>query len=93
MEKASLCIFPQATATGPYAVATSGGLNLTHSCAEELAISNIRVNGISPGPIPTEDVLKYLYLEEKDIPKLGKRFNILLERVGTPRHCASRRLR
>ncbi|HIG40997.1 MAG: SDR family oxidoreductase [bacterium] len=69
---------------GPYAVAKSGVDNLTQTLATELARYNIRVNGIAPGPIPTEVFLEFLKLEEKDIPDMGKKFQIPLGRVGTP---------
>ena len=69
---------------GPYAVAKSGVDNLTQTLAAELARYNIRVNGIAPGPIPTEVFLEFLKLEEKDIPGLGEKFQIPLGRVGTP---------
>ena len=69
---------------GPYAVAKSGVNNLTQTLALEMAPLGIRVNGVSPGPIPTEVFLEFLNLEEKDIPEMGKRFQIPLGRVGTP---------
>ncbi len=73
---------------GPYAVAKSGVDNLTQTLAAELAASGIRVNGVAPGPIPTEVFLEFLQLEEKDIPELGERFQIPLGRVGTPEDIA-----
>ena len=69
---------------GPYAVAKSGVNSLTQTLSSELAAFNIRVNGVSPGPIPTEVFMEFLKLEEKDIPGLGERFQIPLGRVGTP---------
>lgn len=73
---------------GPYAVAKSGVNNLTQTLALEMAPLGIRVNGVSPGPIPTEVFLEFLNLEEADIPKLGKQFGIPLGRVGTPEDIA-----
>ena len=73
---------------GPYAVAKSGVDNLTQTLAAELAPFNIRVNGVSPGPIPTEVFLEFLNLKEEDIPELGERFQIPLGRVGTPEDIA-----
>ncbi len=73
---------------GPYAVAKSGVNNLTQTLAAELAAFGIRVNGVSPGPIPTEVFLEFLNLTEDDIPKLGERFQIPLGRVGTPEDIA-----
>ncbi len=62
--------------------------NLTQTLAVEMASLGIRVNGVSPGPIPTEVLLEFLNLTEEDIPKLGKRFQIPLGRVGTPEDIA-----
>ncbi len=73
---------------GPYAVAKSGVNNLTQTLATELAPFGIRVNGISPGPIPTEVFMEFLKLKEEDIPALGKRLQIPLGRVGTPEDIA-----
>ncbi len=69
---------------GPYAVAKSGVNNLTQTLSAELATHGIRVNGISPGPIPTEVFMEFLGLKEEEIPELGERFQIPLGRVGTP---------
>jgi NAD(P)-dependent dehydrogenase (short-subunit alcohol dehydrogenase family) len=69
---------------GPYAVAKSGVNNLTQTLAVELARYGIRVNGISPGPIPTEVFMEFLDLKEEDLPKMGERLNIPLGRLGAP---------
>ena len=73
---------------GPYAVAKSGVNNLTQTLAAEMAPLGIRVNGVSPGPIPTEVFLEFLNLKEEEIPELGERFQIPLGRVGTPEDIA-----
>jgi 7-alpha-hydroxysteroid dehydrogenase len=73
---------------GPYAVAKSGVNNLTQTLAVELAPLGIRVNGVSPGPIPTEVFMEFLKLKPEEIPSLGKRFGIPLGRVGTPEDIA-----
>ena len=69
---------------GPYAVAKSGVNNLTQTMAVELARYNIRVNGVSPGPIPTEVLMEFLDLKEEDLPEMGQRLNIPLGRIGAP---------
>jgi len=73
---------------GPYAVAKSGVNNLTQTLAVEMAPLGIRVNAVSPGPIPTEVFLEFLNLTEEDVPKLGKQFGVPLGRVGTPEDIA-----
>ena len=73
---------------GPYAVAKSGVNNLTQTLAVEMAPLGIRVNGVSPGPIPTEVFMEFLKLKPEDIPELGKRFGIPLGRVGDPQDIA-----
>jgi len=73
---------------GPYAVAKSGVNNLTQTLAVEMAPLGIRVNGVSPGPIPTEVFLEFLNMTEDDIPEMGKTFGIPLGRVGTPEDIA-----
>lgn len=73
---------------GPYAVAKSGVNNLTQTLAAEMATFGIRVNGVSPGPIPTEVFLEFLNLKEEDIPGLGEKLKIPLGRVGTPEDIA-----
>jgi len=69
---------------GPYAVAKSGVNNLTQTLSSELARYNIRVNGVSPGPIPTEVFMEFLNITEDDVPEMGKKLGIPLGRLGTP---------
>ncbi len=73
---------------GPYAVAKSGVNNLTQTLAVEMAPFGIRVNSVSPGPIPTEVFLEFTNMTEADIPKMGKQFGVPLGRVGTPEDIA-----
>jgi 7-alpha-hydroxysteroid dehydrogenase len=69
---------------GPYAVAKSGVDNLTQTLAAELASKGIRVNGVAPGPIPTEVFLEFTKMTVDDIPEMGKKLGIPLGRVGEP---------
>ena len=69
---------------GPYAVAKSGVNNLTQTLAAEMVPLGIRVNSVSPGPIPTEVFLEFTGMSEDDIPEMGKTFNVPLGRIGRP---------
>lgn len=73
---------------GPYAVAKSGVNNLTQTMAVEMAPLGIRVNSVSPGPIPTEVFLEFTGMSEEDIPKMGKQFGVPLGRIGKPEDIA-----
>ncbi len=73
---------------GPYAVAKTGVNNLTQTLAVELAPLGIRVNSVSPGPIPTEVFLEFTKMTEEDIPDMGRKFGVPLGRVGTPEDIA-----
>lgn len=73
---------------GPYAVAKSGVNNLTQTLAMEMAPLGIRVNTVSPGPIPTEVFLEFTGMSEDDIPNMGKQFGIPLGRIGMPEDIA-----
>lgn len=73
---------------GPYAVAKSGVNNLTQTLAVEMAPLGIRVNSVSPGPIPTEVFLEFTGMSESDIPNMGKQFGVPIGRVGTPEDIA-----
>lgn len=67
---------------GPYSVAKSGVNNLTQTLAAEMAALGIRVNSVSPGPIPTEVFLEFTGLTEDDIPEMGEKFGVPLGRIG-----------
>ena len=73
---------------GPYAVAKSGVNNLTQTLATEMGPLGIRVNTVSPGPIPTEVFLEFTGMTEDDIPNMGKQFGVPLGRVGMPEDIA-----
>ena len=67
--------------TGPYAAAKAGMLNLTQTLAAELAPRGIRVNAVSPGPVPTE-----AFVDMLEDPATLERYAkaVPLGRFGTP---------
>ena len=69
---------------GPYAVAKAGVDSLTRTMSTELAPRGIRVNGVAPGPVPTEVFMEFFNASEDDLPGLGKKLGIPLGRLGTP---------
>jgi len=74
---------------GPYAVAKAGVDSLTRTMSTELAPRGIRVNGVAPGPVPTEVFMEFFGASEEDIPKLGKKLGIPLGRLGMPEDVAN----
>ena len=67
--------------TGPYAAAKAGMINMTQTLALELAERGIRVNAVSPGPVPTEAFLAVLGVDDQ-LDTLAR--TIPLGRLGTP---------
>jgi NAD(P)-dependent dehydrogenase (short-subunit alcohol dehydrogenase family) len=72
---------------GAYAAAKAGALNLTLTMAAELAPRGIRVNSVSPGPVPTEAFLRVLDFTEPDLLRLAS--TVPLGRLGTPEDIAA----
>ena len=72
--------------TGPYAAAKAGLINLTQTLALELAPRGIRVNAVSPGPVPTEAFVEVLGVADQ-LDQL--RATIPLGRLGRPEDIAT----
>jgi 7-alpha-hydroxysteroid dehydrogenase len=69
---------------GPYAVAKAGVDSLTKTLSIELAPRGIRVNGVAPGPVPTEVFMEFFGASDDDLPELARRLGVPLGRLGTP---------
>ena len=69
---------------GPYAVAKAGVDSLTRTLSIELARRRIRVNGVAPGPVPTEVFMEFFKVTPDDLPKLAADWGVPLGRLGTP---------
>jgi len=69
--------------SGHYSAAKAGVNMLTATYARELG-PRIRVNGIMPGAVPTEIMMKALGLDDAKLPKLEKALRLPAGRLGTP---------
>lgn len=67
---------------GPYAASKAAVNQLTATLAAELASRRIRVNAVSPGPIPTEVFMEALGLREEHLG--GVASTVPLGRLGEP---------
>ena len=80
-------IHPYGT-SGPYAAAKAAVNNMTKAFSKELA-PDIRVNGIAPGPIPTEGFRAARNVSEKDYDRVAAEWGVPLARLGTPEDVAA----
>src|SRR6185312_15390427 len=71
----------------PSAIAKAGVMALTTSLAVEWGSRGIRLNGIAPGPIPTEGAFSRL-MPSQELEKLAVR-RVPLRRFGTPAELAN----
>ena len=74
---------------GPYAVAKAGVDSLTRTLSIELAPRAIRVNGVAPGPVPTEVFMEFFGATNDDLPQLAQKLGVPLGRLGTPEDVGS----
>ncbi len=74
---------------GPYASAKAGVDALTRTMSVELAPRNIRVNGVAPGPVPTEVFMEFFKATPDDLPELAQQWGVPLGRLGTPEDVAN----
>ncbi len=89
IESGSIINISSGAGTGPvpgsahYGAAKAATNSLTWTLSAELA-PNIRVNGVAPGAIPTEVMLKAVGKTEDQLDQLLDEWNIPLGRLGTP---------
>ena len=73
--------------TGAYGAAKAAMNNMTQTLAVELAAKRIRVNGVAPGPVPTEIFMKTFPLDAAGLAAMGER--LAVGRLGTPEDLAA----
>ena len=56
---------------------------LTVALSKDLA-PRFRVNGIAPGPVPTDKFKEVRKVTEADFPRVAREWGVPLERLGTP---------
>jgi len=94
MNRGSIINISAGAGTGPvpgsghYGAAKAGVNSLTWTLSAEFA-PNIRVNGVMPGAIPTEVMLKAVNKTEEQLDELLEEWRIPLGRLGTPEDIGS----
>ena len=94
IDEGSIINISSGAGTGPvpgsahYGAAKAAVNSLTWTLSAELA-PKIRVNGVAPGAIPTEVMLKALNKSEDQLDELLDEWNIPLGRLGTPEDIGS----
>lgn len=83
LNMSSIKAYKPAGGSGPYGAA-KGALNvMTVALSHDLA-PRIRVNGIAPGPVPTEAFMTARNVTEADFPRVAQEWGVPLGRVGRP---------
>jgi NAD(P)-dependent dehydrogenase (short-subunit alcohol dehydrogenase family) len=82
LNMSSIKAFQPSGGSGAYAVSKAGLNTLTAALARDLA-PNIRVNGVAPGPVPTEKFKEIRGVTEADYPRVAREWGVPLGRLGT----------
>ena len=80
--------FKPENGAGGYGAAKAAMNNMTVALAHDLAPA-VRVNGIAPGPVPTEAFMKARKVTEADFPRVAAEWGVPLGRVGLPQDIAA----
>jgi 7-alpha-hydroxysteroid dehydrogenase len=83
LNMSSIKAYHPADGSGAYAAAKAGLNNLTVALAHDLA-PRFRVNGIAPGPVPTEAFKEKRKITEADFPRVAREWGVPLQRLGRP---------
>jgi 7-alpha-hydroxysteroid dehydrogenase len=77
----SIKAFQPENGSGAYGAAKAGLNNMTVALAHDLA-PKLRVNGVAPGPVPTDAFKKARNVTEADLPRVAQEWGVPLGRVG-----------
>jgi 7-alpha-hydroxysteroid dehydrogenase len=83
LNMSSIKAYQPSGGSAAYAAAKAGLNILTVALAKDLA-PRLRVNGIAPGPVPTEKFKEVRGVTEADYPRVAREWGVPLERLGTP---------
>jgi 7-alpha-hydroxysteroid dehydrogenase len=81
LNMSSIKAFKPEDGSGAYGAAKAALNNLTVSLAHDLA-PRFRVNGIAPGPVPTDAFMQKRQVTEADFPRVAKEWGVPLGRLG-----------
>lgn len=83
LNMSSIKAYQPSGGSGAYAVAKAALNTLTLALSKDLA-PRFRVNGIAPGPVPTDKFKEVRKVTEADYPRVAREWGVPLERLGTP---------
>lgn len=83
LNMSSIRAFQPENGSAAYAAAKAGLNVLTIALAHDLA-PKFRVNGIAPGPVPTDAFKEKRRVTEADFPRIAKEWGVPLARLGKP---------